>query len=266
MGSHGRGNGARNKERELLPREEGRDKKGRQRRSERGWSTLRVIKREPPLPCRLYISTLTLYTPLASKEYHAFVCAVVKTHTTLTWLVPGRGRAQSDAAWRRRREVAATSLTTSSANHRRQRKPLLRLARSWTRSEEHREEHLKRPPEDFLASDVQTLRHSRYPSCCVSSSCFSRPESRLTYGRHTSLDRVLSLTLFLCRASSSRFFFSFPGRAFFPVLSVPRVLPHFRLSLDPLHLSSSSEMRRALLSTTRRTKGTERIRCCERHS
>ncbi|KYN13901.1 hypothetical protein ALC57_13975 [Trachymyrmex cornetzi] len=91
------------KERKLGKREEG-------RAIERGKETEReglvdpARYQEPPLPVAP-ISTPTLYTPPCIQRVHAFVCAVVKTHTTLTWLVPRRSWAQSDAAWRRRREV-----------------------------------------------------------------------------------------------------------------------------------------------------------------
>lgn len=77
-------------------------------------------------PGRPYIHPDFIYPPVHPEYMHSCV-RWLKTHTRSTWLVPGRDRAQSGAAWRRRREVDAT-LTASSANHR-QRKPFF-VARS----------------------------------------------------------------------------------------------------------------------------------------
>lgn len=118
-----------------------RDKKEKQRRSERGWSTLRVIKSRPSRS-PLHIHPDFIYPPCIQR-LHAFVCAVVKTHTTLTWLVPRRSRAQSDAAWRRRREVDPALLSYDVVGQ----PPSEEAASSWrvpgrssTVSAEHKEE------------------------------------------------------------------------------------------------------------------------------
>lgn len=96
------GSNGKDKEWKLGKREEGRARKGK-RDGARGVGRPCALSRAAPPGCP-YIHPDFIYPPCIQRV-HAFVCAVVKTHTTLTWLVPRRSWAQSDAAWRRRREV-----------------------------------------------------------------------------------------------------------------------------------------------------------------
>jgi len=81
------GSNEKNEERKLGKRDEGRARKEKRDRV-RGVGRPCALSRAAPPGC-FYIHPDFIYPPCIQRV-HAFVCAVVKTHTTLTWLVPRR--------------------------------------------------------------------------------------------------------------------------------------------------------------------------------
>lgn len=100
-----------------------------ERRSERGWSTLRVIKSRPSRS-PLYIHPDFIYPPVHPKSTCIRVCGGENPHNVNVarpWTQPGAERRRMASASRGRTRRCSL-LTTSSANHCRQRKPLLQRA------------------------------------------------------------------------------------------------------------------------------------------
>lgn len=225
-----RGRNGKDKERKLS---RGRrvETKRRNRDGARGVGRPCALSRAAP-PGRPYISTPTLYTPRASKEY---------MHSCVRWRKPTqRWRGSSLDAAGRRATPHGVGVATSSANRRR-RKPLLRSAfldEASPRAPNTRGRRRDRETPDsreWRAKDCDADSRPRDASRSSREIETPNPAAASSYAPPSldvwRMDVRHRSSLSSSRVSSWRF--SFPGRAFFPVY------PFLAFASSPISVSLS---------------------------